>query len=228
MVITKFRIDGKIGNMLWKSGPILMYQFMWYTPGMGKGAARSYIGTICFPSTPTQGRMRRMHLWQEFRVMTLQLQCHLWAVCLLMQDHLGQSHQAQQVAHSKVVWISLLCLDAVCRKPRNDFNGGTRIPACRNIPVHPASGMHELVCVSVSISYSVLHCFLEEYSVDYTLHAPSCVCQALLSFGIEGNSFNVFSTVDLWMVGEWTKGYLAHAQLPHCEYKIPNGVPIET
>ena len=32
----KFRIDGKIGNMLWKSSPNLMCQFMWYAPRMGK------------------------------------------------------------------------------------------------------------------------------------------------------------------------------------------------
>ena len=49
--------------MLWKSGPIPMYQFTWYAPGMGKGTVGPYIGTICFPSTPTQSRMRTMHLW---------------------------------------------------------------------------------------------------------------------------------------------------------------------
>ena len=128
---------------------------MWYAPGMGKGAARPCIGTICFPSTPTQGRIRRMHPWQELRVTTLQLQHHLWAVCLLMQGHLGWSHQVQQVAHPRVVWVSLLHLDAVCRKPRSNFHGSTKIAACRQIPVHLASGMHELVCVSASISYSV-------------------------------------------------------------------------
>ena len=37
--------------MLWKSSPIPMCQFMWYPPGTGKGTARPYIGTICFPST---------------------------------------------------------------------------------------------------------------------------------------------------------------------------------
>ena len=52
-VITIFRIGGRIGSMLWKSGPIMMYQFRWYAPGMGKGAAVPYIGTICFPSAPT-------------------------------------------------------------------------------------------------------------------------------------------------------------------------------
>ena len=51
--ITKFRTDGKIGNMLWKSSPNPMCQFMWYAPGMGKGAAGPYIGTIYYPSVPT-------------------------------------------------------------------------------------------------------------------------------------------------------------------------------
>ena len=31
-----------------ESGPIPMYQSMWYAPGVGKGAAGPYIGTICF------------------------------------------------------------------------------------------------------------------------------------------------------------------------------------
>ena len=33
--------------------PIPMCQFMWCAQGMGKGAARPYIGTICSPSTLT-------------------------------------------------------------------------------------------------------------------------------------------------------------------------------
>ena len=88
---------------------------------------------------------------------------------------------------------------------------------CMNWPVHLPP------CHILSV-----HCFLEENSVDNTLLAPSCVCQTLLSFGIEGNSFNVFSTVDLWMVGEWTKGYLAHAQLPQCEIKFQDSVCVDT
>ena len=62
-----------------------------------------------------------------------------------------------------------------------------------------------------------VHHFLEKYNVNNALLVPSCFCQALLSFGIEGNSVNVMSLVDLWMVGEWTKGYLAQVQLPYCE-----------
>ena len=36
-----------------KKWPIPMCQFRWYTPGMEKGAARPYRGTICFPSILT-------------------------------------------------------------------------------------------------------------------------------------------------------------------------------
>ena len=97
--------------MLWKSGPTLMYKSMWYAPGMGKGTARPHIGTICFPSTPTEGRMRRMHPWQELRIPTLQLQHHLWTVSLLMQDDQEWSHQMQQVTHPRVVQIILLHSD---------------------------------------------------------------------------------------------------------------------
>ena len=32
--------------MFWKSGPIPMYQFMWYASGMGKGTAGPYIELI--------------------------------------------------------------------------------------------------------------------------------------------------------------------------------------
>ena len=36
-----------------ENSPILMYQFMWYSPGMGKGQAKPCIGTIYCPSVPT-------------------------------------------------------------------------------------------------------------------------------------------------------------------------------
>ena len=158
-----------------------------------------------------------MNLWQELRITMLQLQCHLWIVSLLMEDHLGWSHQAQQVACPRVVWISLLTLDAVCSKPGTDFHGGTRILVYRQIPYHPISWMHGLFCVSVSMSYCVCIPFLEEYSVTNTVLVSSCVCQALHSFRIEGNSFNAISVVDLWMVGKWVRGYLTQVQLPHHE-----------
>ena len=95
------------------------------------------------------------NLWQELKITTLQLQCHLWTVCLLMQDCLGWSHQAQQVTHPRVVQISLPHLGAVCGKPGTNFHGGTRILVCWQISVHPASGMHGLVCVYDSMSHSI-------------------------------------------------------------------------
>ena len=93
--------------------------------------------------------------------------------------------------------------------------------------------IQHLGCMNWSVClppYHILsvHHFLEEYSADNTLFAPSCVCQTLLSFDIEGNSFNVLSTVDHCIEGEWTKGYLSCAQLPHCEIKFQDSVPIET
>ena len=64
----KCKIDGKIGNMLWKSGPILTYQCMWYAPGMWKGAAEPCIGTICYPSILTWSRMKQMELKKEWKI----------------------------------------------------------------------------------------------------------------------------------------------------------------
>ena len=139
--------------MLQRSGPIPMYQFMWYAPGAWKGAAKPYTRTIYFPSTPTQGRMRRMN------ITILQLQHHQWTVSLLMQDHLGWSYQVQQITHPSVVWISLLHLDIVCGKPRTNFDEGTRILVCRQIPVNLAPRMHGSVCVSASMSYQPVHHF---------------------------------------------------------------------
>ena len=57
----------------------------------------------------------------------LQLQCQLWTVILLMQDHLGWSHQVQQVADPRVVQISLLYLDAVCGNPEPTSMGVTEL-----------------------------------------------------------------------------------------------------
>ena len=45
--------------------------------------------------------------------------------CLLMQDHLGQPHHVQQVAHPRVVQIDLPHLDVAPEPPRTDFHVGT-------------------------------------------------------------------------------------------------------
>ena len=42
--------------MLWRSGPIPTYQCMWYTPGMGKGAAEPFIGNYLLPISSNMGQ----------------------------------------------------------------------------------------------------------------------------------------------------------------------------
>ena len=70
-----------------------------------------------------------------------------------------------------------------------------------------------LGCMNQSVylsPYHILsvHHFLEEYSVNNTALVPSCVCQALLSISIGGNSFSATSMVVPWRAGEWARGYL--------------------
>ena len=118
-------------DMWWKSSPNLIYQVMWYAPGMGKGAARPYIGTICYPSTLTWGRTKLMNLKRELKI-TPQLQCHLQTFC-------------------KTVQINLFLLDAALKPPGTNFPGGIKILGCQQAPGQPASGMHGLTCVSVCL-----------------------------------------------------------------------------
>ena len=46
-------------------------------PRDGEGAAAHCIGTICYPSTLTWGRMKQMNLKKESKITPLQLQCHM-------------------------------------------------------------------------------------------------------------------------------------------------------
>ena len=68
-----------------------------------------------------------MNLWQELETTSLQLQCHLWIMYLLVQDCLGWSHQAQQVAHPRVVQIDLFHLDVVLKPPGTHSHGSIEI-----------------------------------------------------------------------------------------------------
>ena len=186
----KFKIDGKIGNMLWKSGPISMCQLMWYAPGMGKGTARPCIGTICFPSILKWSRAKWINPWPELEIPPLWLQCHLWIVHLLMQDCLGWTHQAQWVAHPRVVQIDLPYLDTAPKPPRTNFHGGTRTLVCWQILGWPASGMHRLACVSVCILCSV--CILFSGEVQCKTHSTyNIIClPSTTHFNIQGNTLN--------------------------------------
>ena len=207
--------------MLWKSGPILMCQFMWYAPGMEKGAVGPCIGTICFPSILTWCRVKWINLWPDLKIPPLILQCHLWIVCLLMQDHLGWSHQAQQVAHPRVVQINLPHLDVAPKSPGTDFHGGTRTLVCWKILEWPASGMHRLTYMSVCILCSLCIPFsgevqCEMHSTCNILCLPSTTC-----FSIQGNTLNVTFEVDCWVgkgVDQRTFGPIA---TPLQEYRNP-------
>ena len=85
---------------------------MWYAPGMGKGAAKPYIGTICYPSTLTWGMMKQTDLKEESKITPLQLQCHL------------------QVTACQIVQINLLLLDAAFEPPETNFPGGIKTLGC--------------------------------------------------------------------------------------------------
>ena len=149
---------------------------MWYAPGMGKDPARLCLGTIYYQSVTTKSRMRKMHPWQELKTQTPQLQHHLWIVSLLMQSHLGWSHQMQQLTHPRVVWINLLYLYVAHEQLRTDSHGGTRILVCWQTIVLLASGMHWLVCVFLCMLYPVCMPFSGEVQCEHTLLIPPHVC----------------------------------------------------
>ena len=167
--------------MWWKSGPILIYQFMWYAPGMGKGAARPYIGTICYPSTLTWGRAKQMNLKRESKITPLHLQCHL------------------QTTFCKTVQINLLLLDAAPKPPGTNFPGGIKILGCQQVPGQLASWMHGLTCVSVCLFYLV--CILLSGEVPCRTHFADhkiCLLNTIHS-SVQGNSLDVTPKVDSWV-----------------------------
>ena len=95
----------------------------------------------------------------------------------------GMVTPSEQVTHPRVVWINLLHLDMAHGKPRTNFHGGTGILVCWQLPVHPASGMLWLGCVSVFMLYLACTPFSGEVQCEYTLLILPHVCQALPSFG---------------------------------------------
>ena len=140
--------------MWWESGPILIYQFMWYALGMGKGTDGPCIGTICYPSTLTWGRAKQMNLKRESKITPLWLQCHL------------------QTTFCKTVQIDLLLLDAALKPPGTNFPGGSKILGCQQAPGQLASGMHGLTSVSVCLFYLV--CTLLSGEVQCRTHFVDC------------------------------------------------------
>ena len=92
-----------------------------------------------------------------------------------MQDHLGWSHQEQQVALPRVVQINLLHLDVAHKKPRTNFHGGTGILICWQLPVCLTSGMHWLDCASVSMLYLACTPFSGEVQYEDTTYTIMCL-----------------------------------------------------
>ena len=115
-----------------------------------------------------------------------------------MQDHLGWSHQAQQVAHLRVVQIDLFHLDTAPESPGTDFHGDTRILVCWQILDQLASGMHRLACISVCILCSVCIPFSGE--VQCKMHSTyNIIClPSTTHFNIQRNTLNATSEVDYW------------------------------
>ena len=66
----------------------------------------------------------------------------------------------------RVVWINLLHLDMAHKKTRTNFHGGTGISVCWQPPVHLASGMHWLDCVTVSMLYLACTLFSGEVQCE--------------------------------------------------------------
>ena len=123
-----------------------------------------------------------MHPWQELRAPILQLQCHLRAAGLLMQEHLGWSHQVQQVTQPKVVWINLLHLDTAHEKPITNSHGDTIILVSKQVPGCLTSGMHGLVFMP----YQVCTMLYGEVQCEYTLLTPSHICKTPLILALRG------------------------------------------
>ena len=99
---TKSRPGGRIGNM-WRSGsPIQTYQYMWYIPWRGKGAAIPYIKTSCWPSAITWSRMSVTLLWREMVVMN-PLKCHMQRMCYQLSGQPKVNWRAYQTHHQSSV-----------------------------------------------------------------------------------------------------------------------------
>ena len=82
--------------------------------------------------------------------------------------------------------------------------------------------------VSLCIGLHIISCLYTNFwgstAWIHSTYTITCL-PSTIQFWYWGNSFNVISIADLWMVGEWTKDYLAQVQLSHCGKKIPTQYP---
>ena len=119
-------------------------------------------------------------------------------MCLLMQDHLGWSHQTWQIAHPRAVQTDLLHLDMAPEPPETNFHGGIEILVCWQILDQLAFGTHGFAFVYVCTSCFV--CILFSGEVQCKTHSTcNIIClPSMTHFSIQGNSLNVTSNVDSW------------------------------
>ena len=183
-VITKFRVDGKIGNMLWKSSPIPMYQFIWYTPGTGEGHSWTLHRNYLLPINSNIGQD------EKDAPMTGVENNNPSTLAPPVDSEPADAGPSRMVTSSAAASMPQGSLDQTAplrcsvQKTWSWLLWRYRILVSWQIPVHPASGMHGLVCESVSMSYSVSYHFLEKYSGNNTLLIPPHACHALLHFDI--------------------------------------------
>ena len=128
----------------------------------------------------------------------LQLQCHMWIMHLLRQNHVGWSPQAQQVAHQKVVQINLLHLGMALEPPGTSFLGDIEIWFTRQCWTDQHLGcMGKSMYWSIHGVLSVYH-FLE--GVQCNMHSTyniKCL-PSMTHLSIQGNTLDKTSQVDSW------------------------------
>ena len=129
----------------------------------------------------------------------LHLQCHLWVMHLLSQDHLGWSQQPQQIAHPRAVQINLLHSDAALRPPGTNFHQGTEILVCWPILDWPAFGMHGLTCVSAYVLWFVYIPFLGDVQCRTHFTGNTIYLPSTTHFSIQGNSLDGTPKMDSWV-----------------------------
>ena len=122
-------------------------------------------------------------------ITTLQLQCHLWTVCLLMQDHLGCSPWVQAGNTPQGSLDQPTPLRCSVQKTQNWLPWRYQnYSLLANISPSSIWDAWVGLCICFHVIFCLYTIFRKCAVWKNTLLVPSCVCQALLSFSIEANS----------------------------------------
>ena len=194
--------------MLWKSGPILTYQCMWYAPGMGKGAAKPYIETICYPSTLTLGRMKQMDLKKESKIPPLQPQHHLLSNSTQSSpDQPAPVRCGTRTTRNQLPWRYRnfgLLTDA---RPTSIWDAQVDLHVC----------LHILVWLYNTFKWG---------AVRNTLSWLWNILAEHHSLSIQGNSLDITSQVDFWAGKEVDQRPFDPAATP-LPLRSPSWIPVE-